>query len=147
MSSEIVVVGAGSVGSNVAYRLAQRGARVTLLDAGSPGDGTSSRSFAWLNAFRKTPRPYYNLNFASMAEHANLAEELGHLTGRGGWHHRPGGLHWDDTPEGQAELRETAERLEAWGYPVELISPEAAMELEPDLSIGENVQEVVHTPI
>jgi glycine/D-amino acid oxidase-like deaminating enzyme len=82
-----------------------------------------------------------------MAEHASLAEELGHLTGRGGWHHRPGGLHWDDTPEGQAELRETAERLESWGYPVELISPEAAMELEPDLAIGENVQEVVHTPI
>ena len=70
VSSEIVVVGAGSVGANVAYRLAQRGARVTVLDAGAPGGGTSSSSFAWLNAFRKTPRDYYDLNVASMAEHA-----------------------------------------------------------------------------
>jgi glycine/D-amino acid oxidase-like deaminating enzyme len=146
VSSEIVVVGAGSVGANVTYRLAQRGARVTLLDAGAPGAGTSSSSFAWLNAFRKTPRVYFDLNVASMAEHAALADELGALTGRGGWHHRHGGLHWEDTPGAQAELRANAERLESWGYPIELISPEAASELEPDLAIGPSVQEVVHTP-
>jgi glycine/D-amino acid oxidase-like deaminating enzyme len=146
VSSEIVVVGAGSVGSNIAYRLAQRGAKVTLLDAGVPGGGTSSSSFAWVNAFRKTPRAYYNLNFASMAEHLALAEELSALTGRSGWYHRHGGLHWHDQPAEQAELRATAERLESWGYPIELISPEAATELEPDLVIGPSVQEVVHTP-
>jgi glycine/D-amino acid oxidase-like deaminating enzyme len=147
VSSEIVIVGAGSVGANIAFRLAQRGARVTVLDAGAPGAGTSGSSFAWLNAFRKTPRVYYDLNFASMAEHAALAEELLHLTGRSGWHHRPGGLHWQEMPAEQAELRQTAERLESWGYPIELISPEAARELEPDLLIGPSVQEVVHTPI
>jgi glycine/D-amino acid oxidase-like deaminating enzyme len=146
VSSEILIVGAGSVGANVAYRLAQRGARVTLLDAGAPGGGTSSSSFAWVNAFRKTPRPYFDLNFASMAEHLALAEELSALTGRSGWYHRNGGLHWHDQPTEQAELRQTAERLESWGYPIELISPEAARELEPDLLIGEGVKEVVHTP-
>src|SRR3954469_4066735 len=96
VSSEILIVGAGSVGANIAYRLAQRGARVTLLDSGAPGGGTSGKSFAWLNAFRKTPRAYYDLNVASMAEHALLAEELLNLTGRSGWHHRPGGLHYQD---------------------------------------------------
>jgi len=146
VSSEIVVVGAGSVGSNIAYRLAQRGAKVTLLDAGVPGGGTSSSSFAWVNAFRKTPRAYYDLNFASMAEHLALADELSALTGQSGWYHRHGGLHWHDQPAAQAELRATAERLESWGYPIELISPEAATELEPDLVIGPEVQEVVHTP-
>jgi glycine/D-amino acid oxidase-like deaminating enzyme len=146
MSTEIIVVGAGSVGANIGFRLAQRGARVTILDAGQPGDGTSSRSFAWVNAFRKTPRVYYDLNFASMEEHRLLQEELGELTGLGGWYHRTGGLHWEEDPGGQAELRETAERLEAWGYPIELISPQAAMELEPDLNVGAAVQSVVHTP-
>ena len=62
----IVVVGAGSVGANVAYRLAQRGARVTVLDAGAPGGGTSGASFAWTNSFSKTPRDYHDLNVASM---------------------------------------------------------------------------------
>ena len=40
-SMDIIVVGAGSVGANVAYRLAERGARVTVLEAGAPGGGTS----------------------------------------------------------------------------------------------------------
>lgn len=146
MSAEIVVIGAGSVGANVAYRLAQRGARVTVLEAGTPGGGTSGASFAWLNAFRKTPRDYFELNVASMAEQATLTEELRYLTGRDGWHHRPGGLHWEEEPAAQAELRANAERLEAWGYPVELISPAAARDLEPDLVFGPAVREVVHTP-
>ena len=89
MATSIIVIGAGSVGANVAYRLAERGARVTLLDAGAPGGGTSGASFAWLNAFRKTPRNYYELNLASMDEHARLAEELG----AGSWQHRHGGIH------------------------------------------------------
>ena len=146
MSSEIIVIGAGSVGANVGYRLAQRGARVTILDASQPGDGTSSKSFAWVNAFRKTPRVYYDLNFAGMEEHRLLVEELGALTGQSGWYHRVGGLHWEEDLGEQAILRDTAERLEAWGYPIELISPQAAMELEPDLNVGEAVQSVVHTP-
>jgi glycine/D-amino acid oxidase-like deaminating enzyme len=146
VSTDIIVVGAGSVGANVGYRLAQRGANVTILDASQPGDGTSSKSFAWVNAFRKTPRVYYELNFAGMEEHRKLVEELGALTGLGNWYHRTGGLHWEDDLQEQKTLRENAERLETWGYPVELISPEAAMELEPDLNIGPAVQSVVHTP-
>ena len=46
-SVEIIVVGAGCVGANVAYRLAERGARVTVLEAGAPGHGTSGATFAW----------------------------------------------------------------------------------------------------
>ena len=146
MSSEIIVIGAGSVGANVAFRLAQRGARVTVLEAGFPGGGTSGASFAWVNAFRKTPRPYYEVNFASMAEHLALAEELSALTGLSGWYHRTGGLHWEEDDGEQAILRETAERLESWGYPIGLISPRAAMELEPDLVVGPMVRDVIHTP-
>ena len=63
-----------------------------------------------------------------------------------GWHHRGGGLHWEEDPKAQDSLRDAAERLEAWGYPIELLSPEAAMQLEPDLIVDERVREVVHTP-
>jgi glycine/D-amino acid oxidase-like deaminating enzyme len=71
-SADIIVVGAGSVGANVAYRLAERGARVTVLEAGAPGGGTSGTSFAWTNSFHKTPRDYHDLNTASMIEHLSL---------------------------------------------------------------------------
>ncbi|GFZ87652.1 NAD(P)/FAD-dependent oxidoreductase [Nesterenkonia alkaliphila] len=47
----IVVIGAGSIGSHTAYRLAQQGAQVTVLEAGEPGRGTSSATMAWLSTF------------------------------------------------------------------------------------------------
>ena len=138
----IVVIGAGSVGANVAYRLAQRGARVTVVEAGAPGGGTSSASFAWTNAFTKGPVGYHALNTASMSEHLAIVDELG----GGAWHQQHGGIHWRDTPEAQAELRATAERALGWGYPVEVISPRAARALEPDLDIPDEVGEVFFTP-
>ena len=139
---EIVVVGAGSVGANVAYRLAELGAKVTVLEAGAPGGGTSNTSFAWVNAFHKTPRNYQALNAASMEEHAALVDELG----GGTWFPRHGALHWEESPAGQATLRAAAERAESWGYPVEVITPRAARELEPDLRFGPTVDEVIFTP-
>ena len=139
--SEILVIGAGSVGSNVAYRLAERGAQVTILDAGAPGGGTSSKSFAWTNALSKGPRGYHELNTFGMREHLAIQEELG-----GAWHRQHGGIHWRETPEAQARLRENVERSLSWGYPIEMITPQAARELEPDLAIPDDVGEVYFTP-
>lgn len=139
--ADVLVVGAGCVGASVAYRLAERGAAVTVLDAGAPGAGTSGASFAWTNSFNKTPRDYHDLNVAGMEEHAGLAKELG-----GGWLHQDGALAWDEGPGGLARLREAVDRLTGWGYAVERISPRQARELEPDLRITDAVAQVVWTP-
>ena len=88
----VIVIGAGSVGANVAYRLAARGARVTVLEAGAPGGGTSGVSFAWTNSFNKTPRDYHDLNTAGMAEHRALVQELG----GGAWHPQEGAIAWEE---------------------------------------------------
>ena len=139
---KVVVVGAGSVGANVAYRLAERGAGVTVLDAGAPGGGTSSASFAWTNSFSKTPRAYHDLNVASMEEHGLLAVELG----GGGWLHQDGGLAWDEGPAGRARLDEAVARLSGWGYAIQRISPKDARALEPDLAIEADIEDVIWTP-
>jgi len=141
-AAEIVVVGAGCVGSSVAFRLAQRGARVTLLDAGAPGGGTSGASFAWTNSFGKTPRDYHELNVAGMEEHAALVKELP----GGGWLHQDGALAWEDSPAGWARLEPAVERLRGWGYAVERITPAQAREIEPELRIGSDVGRVIWTP-
>ncbi|HQZ91098.1 MAG TPA: FAD-dependent oxidoreductase, partial [Thermomicrobiales bacterium] len=60
--ASIVIIGAGAVGSATAYRLAQAGAAVTVVERRFPGAGTSGSSFAWLNSFGKTPRDYHRLN-------------------------------------------------------------------------------------
>jgi glycine/D-amino acid oxidase-like deaminating enzyme len=141
-AAEIVVVGAGCVGASVALRLAQRGARVTVLEAGAPGGGTSGASFAWTNSFNKTPRDYHELNVAGMEEHAALVKELP----GGGWLHQDGALAWEDSPAGWARLEPAVERLRGWGYAVERITPGQAREIEPELHIAPDVDQVVWTP-
>jgi glycine/D-amino acid oxidase-like deaminating enzyme len=141
-SADVIVIGAGSVGANVAYRLAERGARVTVLEAGAPGGGTSGVSFAWTNSFNKTPRDYHDLNTAGMAEHRALVDELG----GGDWHKQDGAIAWEEAPAARARLKETVERLASWGYPIQLIAPRDARAREPDLHIAPHVDEVVFTP-
>ncbi|MGH7384775.1 MAG: NAD(P)/FAD-dependent oxidoreductase, partial [Candidatus Rokuibacteriota bacterium] len=140
--ADVLVIGAGCVGANVAHRLAERGAAVTVLDANLPGTGTSGASFAWTNSFSKTPRDYHDLNVASMEEHAGLAKELG----GGGWLHQDGALAWEAGAAGLARLAQAVERLAGWGYTVERVSPRQARDLEPDLHIAPGVDEVVWTP-
>ena len=72
-----IVIGAGVMGASVAYRLAQAGAAVTVLEATRVGGGTSGISFAWTNAHKKPPKVYHDLNVAGMKAHAALADEFG----------------------------------------------------------------------
>jgi glycine/D-amino acid oxidase-like deaminating enzyme len=139
--ADVLVIGAGCVGANVAYRLAERGATVTVLEAAAPGAGTSGASFAWTNSFNKTPRDYHDLNVLSMEEHSALAKELG-----GGWLHQDGALAWEEDAAGVARLEQAVERLTGWGYAIERISARQAREIEPDLHLGAAVQQVIWTP-
>src|SRR5580693_5537297 len=46
----VVVIGAGIIGTSIAYHLAGRGARVLVLDKASPGSGATQGAFAMLIA-------------------------------------------------------------------------------------------------
>jgi glycine/D-amino acid oxidase-like deaminating enzyme len=126
----VIVVGAGVVGGSVAYRLAAGGADVTLVDAGQPGAGTTSRSFAWLNGNDKQPPAYGQLNAEGIAAHHRLAADLG----KSAWLHPIGNLmltHGD--PSG---LEARVARLQALDYPAELVTHTRAAELEPALDFA-----------
>src|ERR1700739_4132361 len=73
----VIVAGAGIIGASIAYHLAKRGARVTLLEKEHPAAGTTKNSFAWLNASEKSPRSYYDLNLAGIAGWRRLELDLG----------------------------------------------------------------------
>ena len=124
-----IVIGAGVVGASVAYRLAQAGVSVTVLEAERVGAGTSGISFAWTNSNSKAPRSYHDLNVAGMQAHAALQEEFG----RAPWFHRKGCLEFERSEDGQRDLAAKVERLRAWGYPAEWIGRDRLLAMEPDL--------------
>lgn len=131
MPQNVIVIGAGVVGSSCAYRLAREGANVLVLEASRVGAGTSGTSYAWTNAHRKPPRPYHALNVNGMKTHAALREEFPNAD----WWHGGGGLEWLP-PEEYDIQRANIEQLQSWGYRAEWITPKQVAELEPDVDLA-----------
>lgn len=127
----VVVVGAGILGASIAYHLTLHGVRVTLVDAGQPGEGATRVAFAWLNAYGKTPFSYHDLNRRSIDMWASFARRLGIDVTWGGE------LRWAATEAGAAALATQAAALQAWGYPTRILDANEVRQLEPDLQLGE----------
>lgn len=133
--SDVIVVGAGIIGSAIAYRLAQARASVTVIDAGDRIP-TTATSFAWTNSNNKEPFAYHLLNVAGMSEHRALEVEFDneHF-----WHHT-GNVEWAiGEPEAQA-LREKVVRLQNWGYQAEFLDRDALRAIDPALTPPDDVR-------
>jgi glycine/D-amino acid oxidase-like deaminating enzyme len=130
-------VGAGIVGSSVAYHLSESGAEVVLIDGAEPGSGTTSTSFAWVNANNKLPRAYFELNVAGMHEHGRLHDEIG-----GGWLHPTGNLIQTADEE---NLERRVERLRSWSYAAEMLTASGVNEkLEPQAVFPDPGTRIAH---
>ncbi|HSU05443.1 MAG TPA: FAD-binding oxidoreductase [Acetobacteraceae bacterium] len=128
---KVIVIGAGVMGASTAFRLAQAGAEVLVLEAVRVGAGTSHISFAWTNAHNKPPRPYHDMNVAGMKAHAALRDEFGGAH----WWHGGGSLEWEAEADRAAQAT-NVERLQSWGYAAEWITPKQLHELEPDIDLA-----------
>jgi glycine/D-amino acid oxidase-like deaminating enzyme len=132
-----VIVGAGIVGAVLADRLAaRRGGEVILIDRSRPGMGTSRTSFGWLNANKKQPRTYFDFSVEAMRDWRRLAREFGEPS----WYQPVGNLAWARTPQGREELAERVNRLQAWGYGVEIVTASRARDLEPSVTIPSDAE-------
>ena len=128
----VAVVGAGVVGGAIAFHLARRGAEVTLIDAGEPGMGATSHSFAWINSFGKEPRHYGALNRRALDTWDRFARLLDADIGL-----RWGGqLTWAATDEDAEALARNVARLQSWGYVARMIDEAEMLRLEPGLRPG-----------
>lgn len=148
-----IVIGGGVIGVSTAFRLAQAGAKVTLLEAHALASGTSSTSFAWVNSNNKAPIEYHRLNVAGMGEHSKLREEFGSAP----WLHMDGNAIWNSPTESSAsnepavpffgELFERkVKRLVEWGYPAEVLSPAELKAIHPDLEPQDGVEQIAYFP-
>src|SRR5215212_4372013 len=136
---KVAVIGTGIVGSSVAYRLSEDGAEVVLIDGAEPGSGTTSTSFAWINANNKLPRDYFELNVAGMGEHERLRDEIG-----GDWLYSSGNLIWAADEE-QENLEKRVERLRSWSYAAEMLpASTVSRELEPEATFPDPNLKIAH---
>ena len=133
----VAVIGAGIMGATIAWRLARRGARVTLIDKGHPGHGASSHSFAWINAGAKEPVAYHNLNRRSLDMWTRFAQAIGDDGDPASVGLRWGGkVSWEADPANAERIVSRVRQLQAWGYPTRLIDPGELQRLEPALEVG-----------
>jgi glycine/D-amino acid oxidase-like deaminating enzyme len=131
--ARVVIAGGGIIGANLAYRLAKRGASVTLLERTRPASGATANSFAWINAtYSKQPFAYFHLNRLGIEAWQELDRELaGELPLRWG-----GSVEWYGDEQRAATLREQVRHHAAWGYPAHLIAEPALRALEPHVQPG-----------
>lgn len=77
----VTVVGAGVTGASVAYHLARKGARVTVLEASSgAAAGVTGRSFGWVGLSASAPSEdpdLFALRTRALRDYARLMDELG----------------------------------------------------------------------
>jgi glycine/D-amino acid oxidase-like deaminating enzyme len=139
---DVIIIGAGIIGSSLAYRLSQAGAAVTIVDRNQPATGTTASTFAYINAATKRPRSYFDLNVAGMAEHAALRAE----TGEAPWRIAGGRLLWHQDHAAFTEITALVAESVEWGYRAEWLDPAAITHIEPDLRPPDGVERIVHFP-
>jgi glycine oxidase len=136
-SFDLAVVGGGVIGLAVAWRAAQHGMQVVVLERGEPGRGTShvaAGMIAPVSEARRTEQELLHLGLASAAAYPEFVAELVEATG-----HDPGYLACGtlaaarDEDDAAALDRELALR-HGLGLPVRRLRASEARRLEPALA-------------
>jgi glycine oxidase len=134
---DAVVVGAGAIGLACAWRAAQRGLRVRVLERDRPGSGASGVAAGMLAPVGEVTwgeERLLDLGRASHAAWPAFAAELASAAGTGADFLAPGSLHVALDPDEAGELRRRYELMSELGLEAEWLLPRAARELEPGLS-------------
>ncbi len=132
-----LIIGAGVIGLGIAWRLAQRGAAVTLFDRAAAGSGASHAAAGMLAACAEAEpgeEKLIALGRRSQALWPDFAAELEKLTGQPVDLRREGTLVVALTADDQARMQHHLEFQHSLELPVEWISAREARRHEPHLA-------------
>ncbi|MGI9556361.1 MAG: glycine oxidase ThiO, partial [Solirubrobacterales bacterium] len=138
-SSDVAVVGAGIVGLACAWRLAERGVSVTVVDRGVPGAGASSVAAGMLAPVGEASwgeERLLALNLESARLFGAFAGELEAAAGLPVPYRACGALHVAADRDEAEELRRHLELHRARGLESTWLTPSECRELEPGLAPG-----------
>ena len=138
---KIVVIGAGIIGTMIAYELVKKGARVILIDKEIPASGASGNSFSWINAtYPKKPFSYNLLSQMGIEAYKNLEREFQFDIK---W---SGSLEWFEELGQQEKLFAEIKAIKKYPRytPVSLISSVEAEFMEPKVFFGDE-NTIVHS--
>lgn len=126
IGSDVIVIGAGIIGSACAFRLAERGLKVSLLErAQAAGEGSSGRSGAGVRV-QFSEEVNVRLSWESIQEFQQFGERYGRSCG----YVRNGYLFL--VPEEQWKAHEQGVEVQrSVGAPVEVVTPEDAQRYVP----------------
>jgi glycine oxidase len=134
--ADVVVVGAGLIGSAIAWRLAQAGRKVILLDRGQPGAEASTAAAGLLQpeAGREAGPQLLQLWLRSLEQYGRFVGELRETTGAAFEYRVSGRLVLALTEAEEASLQQRFRNQQAASVRCELLSGEAARKLEPAIT-------------
>lgn len=141
--NDVIVIGAGLIGTGIAYELAKRGADVTVYDRAEPGRAASWAGAGMLAPYSEQLRePLLALCDASLRAFPGFVEELHERTGVDAKLEAAGTLHVALDDGGAASLGANAATMTACGAQASVLDRGAALAREPML--GREVRGAVY---
>jgi glycine oxidase len=133
---DVVVIGAGAIGTSIGYQLARAGVKVMIVDRGQVGREATGASAGMISAHpgRGTPEPFAALASESARLFPALAEELKDRTGMDIGYRRAGRLRVAFDEAAEQQLRSERGWLIDQGAVVPWLDQAAALDLEPALN-------------
>jgi glycine oxidase len=135
---DVLVVGGGVIGTAVAFALAGRGVRVTVLERGSAGRGTSAVAAGMLSpqAEAEGPSPFLDFGLACRARYGDWVREVSAAATMPIDYRPTEVLNLALTAERVTELKARRDWQRPLGLRAEWLSGDEARRLEPILAAG-----------
>lgn len=131
--SDVLVIGGGVIGASIAWRLAQRGANVAVVDPGNTAGAATPAAGGMLSPLAEAhgPGAFLELGLESFRRYAGFVDELEDATGRDVAFEPAGKLMLALDDEAEATLEQGFEWPIRAGHAVERIDAAQARALEP----------------
>jgi glycine oxidase len=135
-TSDIIIVGGGLIGSAIALRLAQSGAKVIVIDRGDPGSEASGAAAGMIapQGEMLEPDPFFEMCMASRDLYPDFVTEVEGLSGESVHYRRDGTLLVAIDQHECDELEHIYKNQTRLGLPLERLTGDAAAQRVPGLS-------------